>query len=245
MTKRMMTSAVFAGLAAGLIAALLHFAFVQKLILLSEDYETGSLTHFGGAASLQDEAGHNHGGHNHSAQEDGGDHHITPSDLHRNGLTTLFMILVYTGYALVLTAGFALSEHWGRKINPAAGLLWGIAGFATFQLAPAMGLAPDLPGTAAADFSARQIWWLGTVLATGGGLALLAFGQKWWAFALAGALLAAPHVLGAPNLDGYFGMAPPEVAADFAVRVLGAGLLVWAVLGWIAAHFWANAAQRN
>ena len=253
MTKRMVTSAVFAGFAAGLIAVLLHFAFVQKLILLSEQYEAGTLTHFAGGASAHGyegtsaqaevsadddgKAGHDHGAHSHEGS--------TASDFQRNGLTALFMILVYTGYALVLTAGFAAAEMWGRKIGPSEGLLWGIAGFAAFQLAPAMGLAPELPGTVAADITARQIWWWSTVLATGGGIALLAYGRQVWAFGLAGALLAAPHVIGAPQIEGYFGMAPPEVAAAFATRVLGAALVVWAALGWIAGHFWANSARAD
>ena len=253
MTKRMVTSAVFAGFAAGLIAVLLHFAFVQKLILLSEHYEAGTLTHFAGgapqhshdnapaqtegAAEDAGEAGHDHGAHSHGDS--------TASDLQRNGLTALFMILVYTGYGLVLTAGFAAAELWGRKIGPAEGLLWGIAGFAAFQLAPAMGLAPELPGTVAADITARQIWWWSTVLATGCGIALMAYGRQVWAFGLAGTLLAAPHVIGAPQIEGYFGMAPPEVAAAFATRVLGAALVVWAALGWIAGHFWANSARED
>lgn len=249
MTKRMVTSAVFAGFAAGLIAVLLHFAFVQKLILLSEQYEAGTLTHFAGGAPPHShdtaatqaegaaESGHDHGAHSHGAS--------SASDLQRNGLTALFMILVYTGYALVLTAGFAAAELWGRKIGPAEGLLWGIAGFAAFQLAPAMGLAPELPGTVAADITARQIWWWSTVLATGGAIALLAYARQIWAFALAGALLAAPHVIGAPEVQGYFGMAPPEVAAAFSARVLGAALVVWAALGWIAGHFWANSPRES
>lgn len=250
----MVTSAVFAGFAAGLIAVLLHFAFVQKLILLSEQYETGTLTHFAGGGAPYDhdnvstqaegtaegaaEAGHSHDHGAHSQSDS------TASDLQRNGLTALFMILVYTGYALVLTAGFAAAQLLGSKIGPAEGLLWGIAGFVAFQLAPAMGLAPELPGTVAADITARQIWWWSTVLATGGGIALLAYGRQVWAFALAGALLAAPHVIGAPEVKGYFGVAPPEVAAAFATRVLGAALVVWAALGWIAGHFWSNSARE-
>ncbi|MEI2612914.1 MAG: CbtA family protein [Candidatus Promineifilaceae bacterium] len=39
-----------------------------------------------------------------------------------------------------------------------------------FQLAPAFGLPPELPGMAAADLGARQVWWCGTALATGVGI---------------------------------------------------------------------------
>lgn len=231
MTKRMIVSAVFAGVAAGLIAVLLHFAFVQKYILLGEMFETGVMTHFmesGDHATSAVETGHAH-------------HHQTAvGDWQRNGLTALFMLIIYTSYGLLLTAGFAFADSLGRKIGPSEGMLWGIAGFAAFQLAPAMGLAPELPGTIAADLGARQIWWWATVIGTGGGIALLAYGRKTWMFVLAGAILALPHVIGAPEPEGYFGTAPPEVAAAFAARVLGAALVVWACLGWLAGHFWAT-----
>ena len=245
MTKRMVVSAVFAGCAAGLIAVLLHFAFVQKYILLGEDYESGTLMHFQNgsdphsmtevAVTVQltpkttNEADAGHADHHHAA---------AANDWRRNGLTALFMLIVYTSYGLILTAGFALAEGMGRKIGPTEGMLWGIAGFAAFQLAPAMGLAPELPGTIAAEIGARQVWWWGTVIATGAGIALLAYGRKTWMFVLAGALLALPHVIGAPEPQGFFGAAPPEVAAAFATNVLGAALVVWACLGWLAGHFW-------
>ncbi|MDZ4093990.1 MAG: CbtA family protein [Paracoccaceae bacterium] len=249
----MLASALIAGFAAGLLAALLHFAFVQELILLGEQYETGALTHFA-AAPMMDappltgtmtpdptpdstpnstiaDHGHDHASaHTH----DGAD---TPA-LTRNALTVLFAGLVYVAYGLILVAGFGLAEHFGKTTTARTGLLWGIAGFATFQLAPAMGLAPELPGTIAAELGARQFWWWGTVAATGTALALLAYGRGVAPLAVAALLLAAPHVIGAPQPDAFWGAAPPEVAAAFSARVLGAGLAVWAVLGGLAGKLW-------
>lgn len=246
MTKRMIASALFAGVAAGLIAVLLHFAFVQKYILLGEQYESGALTHFTSGSST-----HDHGAAQPAPEaepmaeptaEAGHAHHHEPaaSDWQRNGLTALFMLIIYTSYGLLMTAGFAFADSLGRKIGPSEGMFWGIAGFAAFQLAPAMGLAPELPGTIAADLGARQIWWWSTVFGTGAGIALLAYGRKTWMFVLAGALLALPHVIGAPEIEGFFGTAPPEVAAAFAARVLGTALVVWTCLGWLAGHFWST-----
>ncbi|WP_225025854.1 CbtA family protein [Xinfangfangia pollutisoli] len=244
MFRKMLASAVFAGVAAGLLATLLHFVFVQKSLLLAEEYESGAVSHFQGAAP----AGHDHGAaaepagteaHDHAAH-DHGDAEAEPSDLQRNALTGLFSILVYTGYAMVLVAGFGLAIAYGRRIGAREGLLWGLAGYAAFQLAPALGLAPELPGTAAADLAARQVWWWGTVLATGAGLALLAYGRGPIYVVLALVLLAAPHLIGAPHLDGFAGVAPPELAATFAARVLGVGLAVWAVLGWTAGAIWSK-----
>jgi len=244
MIKHMLTSALFAGFAAALLAALLHFAFVQKYILLGEQYESGELTYFhdttqteslghGAMADTgqpQDNAdGH---AHNHDAAE--------TSTLSRNTLTVLFEVLVYVAYGLIMVAGFGLAEAYGAKITAREGLLWGIAGFVSFQLAPAIGLAPELPGTIAADLTQRQIWWWGTALSTGTGLALLAYGRGYLVWALAVLALAVPHLIGAPLPEGFSGVTPPEVSAMFAARTLGVGLAVWSVLGWLAGHFWSQ-----
>ena len=68
------------------------------------------------------------------------------------------------GFALLLVAA---SEFAGGIANWRQGVLWGLAGFAVFTLAPGLGLPPELPAMPAADLVARQIWWIGTVLATG------------------------------------------------------------------------------
>ncbi len=258
MIQRMLTSAVFAGCVAGLFAALLHFAFVQQYILLGEQYESGAITHFLSGSSVDDTvaipamAGHDplapsagttpvtgHADHDQMAAHD---HGAAAGGLVRNGLTVLFSVLVYCSYAMILLAGFGLAEAAGYKVAAPEGLLWGLAGFAAFQLAPAMGLAPELPGTIAAELSARQLWWWGTVGATASALALIGYGRKPWALVLALGLLAAPHVIGAPQVGAFYGTAPPEVGAMFAARVLGVGLVVWACLGWAAGYFWQRSA---
>lgn len=249
MFQRMLASALFAGGVVGLLAALLHFAFVQDLILLGEKYETGELTHF--AAPAED--GHDHApaptpgtdagaapddGHDDDGHADDGHSHGTGSDLTRNGLTVLFTVLVYVSYAMLLAAGFGLAESMGRRIDLKAGVLWGISGFAAFQLAPAMGLAPELPGSIAADLGDRQVWWWGTALATATALGLLGYGRSLLTAGLAVVLLAAPHVIGAPLPEGYWGQAPTEVGTLYSARTLGTGLAVWAALGGALAWFW-------
>lgn len=239
MIRNMLTSALGAGLVAGILAAILHFAFLQNLILTGEAYESGAVVHFGGIAEAHDHAaaGHDHGteaGHDHSDHE----HGAAAGDLQRNGLTVVFYILTQVSFALLLVAGFGLARIFGHQVTARDGILWGIAGFAALQLAPAMGLPPELPGTAAADLGARQLWWTGTVAATAGGLALLAFGRGTVMALAAVALVALPHVIGAPLPEGYSGVAPPELAGSFATRALGVGLAVWAILGWTAGRLW-------
>lgn len=265
----MLASALFAGAAAGLLAALLHFAFIQQLILLGEEYETGATVHFQGVAApaAQDHGtpepaaeghGHDHGtadGHSHDAAatdhaHDAADAHAADGHSHgegeevsaftRNGLTVLFSGVIYVGYAFLLIAGFALATQFGHRISAREGLIWGIAGYATFQLAPAMGLSPELPGSVAAELAARQVWWAGTAIATAAGLAALAYGRSPLLWVAGLALVAAPHLIGAPLPEGFHGVAPPEVSATFAARTLGVGLAVWAALGWLAGRFWSR-----
>jgi cobalt transporter subunit CbtA len=244
MIQRMLTSALVAGCAAWLLAAVLHFAFVQKYILLGEDYETGAAVHFGGVAPATDDHATEEA-HTHDAADEGHSHDDAgASTTTRNLWTTVFFGLVYVAYAMILVAGFGLARVYDKVITAREGLLWGIAGFAAFQLVPAMGLAPELPGTMAADLGARQVWWWGTAAATAVGLGLLGYGRGLVTTLVAVALLAAPHIIGAPELEGFSGVAPPEVAAAFSARVLGVGLAVWALMGWVAGHVWAGGADK-
>ena len=253
MINRMVTSALFAGFAAGVLAALLHFAFMQKMILLGEDYETGAAVHFAGVANARPEAPAMEGMAVGEVAADGAaapaateDQTVDPdagrgedaSPLKRNAMTALFYTLLYCSYALVLVAGFALAQRWGKRVTALEGLLWGIAGFVAVQLAPAMGLAPELPGVMAAPLADRQVWWAGTVLCSAAALAMLGYGRSLGWLAAAIVLLALPHIVGAPELDGFSGLAPPELAAACAARSLGLGLAAWSLMGWLSGWLW-------
>ena len=253
MINRMVTSALFAGFVAGLFAALLHFAFVQEKILLGEEYETGVAVHFASVAEHDhdmaempaDEAVANGeaaapaatDGHSHQHATEEGEE---PGPVIRNALTVLFHTLLYCSYALILVAGFAMAERFGKRVTAREGLLWGIAGFVAVQLAPAMGLEPELPGTLAAPLLDRQIWWAGTALCSGAALVMLSYGRSLVWVAVAAVLLALPHIIGAPELATFSGVAPPELAASFAARSLGLGLATWSLMGWLAGWFWSG-----
>jgi cobalt transporter subunit CbtA len=152
-----------------------------------------------------------------------------PSEgLQRAGLTALSDLLAGVGFALLLVAGMTLR---GAEPTPAAGLVWGLAGYASVMLAPALGLPPALPGAAVAPLGARQLWWLGTVGATAAGLGLLAFAPR-WIKPIGLALLAAPHAVGAPvpPLDAPE-LLPSALAARYVAAVLVTGAAFWAALG--------------
>lgn len=247
MLKRMLTGALCAGLLAGLLAAALQSLFVQQYIVLAERYESGELVHgqrsdavaepanaAAPAAGQTAVAGNAAPAHGAPDVRDGG------SVLARNGLTAGFAALIYTAYGLLMMAGFALAEQFGRPVTRREGLLWGLAGFAAFQMLPALGLAPTLPGTVSADIGARQIWWWGTALSAVGALALIGYGRGPLAWGVALILLAVPHLVGAPMLGTFNGTAPPEVAGAFAAGTLAVGLAAWTVLGWTGGWFWSR-----
>lgn len=222
MSQKLLTSAVFAGLAAGLIAALLQFAFVIPTLLEGEMFETGVRVHFGPDGSPQSDRG------------------APPlaGDLSRHVMTVGFNIVTYVGFAFLMLAAMAFAEMRGlTRITARQGIVWGLSGFLAIQLAPAIGLPPVLPGTIGPEVAVRQAWWLGTIAASCVGIWIIAFSRG--PLALAGVvLLAVPHVVGAPLLDTYWGVAPPELAAQFVTYSLGAAAAAWAALGFFSAWFW-------
>jgi cobalt transporter subunit CbtA len=214
MTRRIVASALFAGLAAGAVAFLVNAALVLPVLLQGEVYETGALAADGHA-------------------------HVHPEAARaaRLALGFFMSLVIHTGFALVLVAAFAAAARRGVEVDARRGLLWGLAGFAAVQLAPALGLPPELPGSAAADLALRQAWWTATVAATAAGLALALLGRGW--LPLAGlVLIAIPHLWGAPAAPVQPGTAPPELAALFVARALAAGAIAWAALGLASGFFW-------
>lgn len=148
--------------------------------------------------------------------------------LTRAALTWTTTTLTTVGFAFLLAGLFAVT---GRDVDGREGLLWGLAGFAAFTLAPSFGLPPELPGSIAADLASRQIWWIGTAVATLVGLGLLAFMRDYRAVIGGIVLLMAPHIIGAPHPYDRTGVVPAELAALFASRSLCVNALLWILLG--------------
>ncbi len=225
MFSRILTSALFAGAAAGLIAALLQLVFVQPVLLHAELYESGQLVHFGGAAVS-------------SAQDIPGFQPL------RDGLSILFNMLTYTGFAFVLVAAMSLAERRGHQITSRSGLFWGLAGFVAFHFAPGFSLPPEVPGVAAADVAQRQVWWIATITAAAIAMWLIAYGRNWTAWGAAIVLLVMPHLIGAPEPEAFAGPVPPELGALFATRAFGVAIAGWIALGSFATYFWQREGER-
>ncbi len=226
MIQRFVISALFAGALAGLIAGILQLIFVQPVLLHAELYEGGDLVHFGADPV--------------SAHPD-----LPGFDPVRDGLSLVFTMLTYTGYALMMIAAMSLAEDRGAQIDARTGILWGIAGFVAFHFAPGLTLAPEVPGVAAADVAARQVWWFATVAAAAVAMWLIGFGKGWAAWGVAVILLMAPHVIGAPEPDTFTGPVPTEIGALFAARAFGVGMAAWVLLGCFAGYFWRTESARE
>jgi cobalt transporter subunit CbtA len=163
----------------------------------------------------------------------------------RSASTLLFNVLAGIGFGLLLAAAYNLRARAGLR----AGALWGLGGFIAFYLAPALGLPPSLPGTELAGLGARQAWWLGTAAATATGLALLVFGRRLWSRGCGLALLALPHLAGAPQPDVAAAGPPPDLVQAFALWSAAANALFWLVLGavsgWLFQRFTAASADQG
>jgi len=218
--RRVLFAGILAGLVAGLLFSVVQAAKLTPLILAAEVFET---------PAPHDHAAADHAAADHAAISEG------PSDrLRRGALTVIANLLVAIGFGLILAGGFALRQVWsGTLPDGATGLLWGAIGFAACAAAPALSLPPELPGSVAADLAARQAWWLATALATGLGLAALAYARP-AIWRIAGvALLLLPHLIGAPSAPaGEEATVPAELAARFAAGSLVMAALFWAALGW-------------
>jgi cobalt transporter subunit CbtA len=125
----------------------------------------------------------------------------------------------------------AVSLLIGLPITRRNGILWGLCGFLAVTLAPAVGLPPELPGMAAADLFARQVWWVGTIAATAAGIYLIATQSRLWTLGLAAVLIIAPHVIGAPVAPHGEGIVPAELVARFVANSIAANAIFWCIIG--------------
>lgn len=240
--------AAIAGLCGGLALSAMQMVSTTDLILQAEVFEEQASeaapadhthSHDAGAAiEATSDADEPAGSAATVATAEAAHHHDAdawePSEgFERNAFTVAANIVTGIGFALLLVA---ISEFAGGIGNWRHGLVWGFAGFATFTLAPGLGLAPELPGMPAADLVARQAWWISTVVATGAGLALIAFGRSAILGVLGIALLVAPHVIGAPQPESHASDVPADLHHAFVVGVTLSNLVFWSVLG-IATSF--------
>jgi cobalt transporter subunit CbtA len=223
--RNIVVVAALAGGIAGLGMTIAQQLSTVPLILKAEVYEEQSAVpvHEHGDAAAQAGA-HEHG--------DGG---WAPADgFERTAFSVLANIVTGIGFALLLVAA---SELFGGIRGWRQGVFWGLAGFATFTLAPGLGLPPELPAMPAAELGARQLWWVATALCTATALGLLVYQRSLVAVLAAIALLVTPHLIGAPQPASFETAIPEGLHHSFVVAVVLTTLLFWVLLGGLAGLF--------
>jgi cobalt transporter subunit CbtA len=226
MIMRILKAALVAGFVAGLATAVLQHFTTTPLILQAEVFESGDAAAVGGERLVLvhgDADGHDAG------------HGDETGVLGRTATTSIVTIGTAFGFALVLLSAMVLA---GAEITPRSGLLWGVAGFVATGLAPSLGLSPELPGAAAADLIGRQYWWMGTAAATAAALWLALRVSSPIAIGAAVVLALLPHVIGAPQADGFASAAPAELSAEFAAASLVVQAVLWSLSGAVAGYVW-------
>jgi cobalt transporter subunit CbtA len=235
-----LTVALLAGIGAGVVNWAVHMFGTTPLILDAEVYENAGAAEEPAVAATAEATVDTHAEgtaeHVHDAEA------WEPADGWERNLFTLGAdVVTGVGFAFLLTAAIVF---FGKGADWRRGLLWGLAGFACFTLAPSLGLPPELPGTEAAPLLDRQLWWIGTAVATGAGLFAAARLRNVYGYAIAVVLIAAPHVIGAPQPETPGGLAPEELEHKFILVAIATSLVFWLVLGVLTGAFFKRYANE-
>jgi cobalt transporter subunit CbtA len=233
MLKNLILSAAAAGVAAGLLTAVIQHVTTTPIIIEAEKYEGGAASHghSAGAPVIADVA---IAGAPERAAVD--EEEWAPADgFERTFYTSLSTTVIGVGFGLALLGAMAVA---GVSINARSGLAFGIAGFIAVALAPSLGLPPEIPGSGAAELGSRQSWWFFAVGATALGIGGLLLTANTWLQVGGLALIALPHIVGAPHAHDYVSTAPAELAGHFVATSLAVTAIFWAVLGYASGAFY-------
>lgn len=241
--KRIITAAALAGVLAGLTLTVVQKIQVSPIISKAEVYEEAAAAAAVSAAAVAPSHAENTPNeftHTHTPEQAHEHEHAPdawqPADgMERTAFTVLANTSLAVGFGLLLGAGLCLRSDAGGWRS---GLLWGLAGYAVFFVAPSLGLPPEVPGTEAAPLADRQLWWLGTVVATTGGLSLLIFTRNWKLKLFGALLLIVPHLIGAPQPEVHASAAPAELAQAFIQATTIANAVFWLALGGLMGLFY-------
>ena len=219
MLYRLLITGLISGVVAGAVATIFHFFMVQPLILKAEKYEIQSLV----VATSEEPSLSNT--HETQALGDG---------ILRSTFTFIANVIVGIAFGILLATGLTL---YGRTIGWIEGIGWGVSGFLAFSLLPALGLPPEVPGSATAELFPRQVWWLSTAFSSAIGIALIVFNSQYLWKAAGITALFVPHLIGAPKPNpGDVGSVPPELAAHFVVNTLFFTAVMWLILGIVSSY---------
>lgn len=213
MLMRILAGGLIGGVAGGIVVGAVEAVTAVPLILHAEEFEVQDV-----ASAAQVLLAHAHATDAAGHGEEGG--------AMRLFLTFLATIAAAVGYMWML---LAVMHARGTQVTVATIIPFAVAGFFATGLAPALGLPPELPGASAAALELRQIWWVGTAVATAVGLSAMFFGRTLPWVAAGVVLIVLPHLIGAPHPHEMESRVPAELAAGFASTSLVIQALIWIV----------------
>jgi len=234
--RRIASVVLLAGALAGLLLTAVQQLQVSKIILQAEVYEEAAAAkaheQAHAAVPAATVAGAPAAAHEHEHE---GEEWEPANGVERTAYTVLANISMAIGFGLFLAAAIVVS---GRQVTWRSGLLWGVAGYLVFFVAPSLGLPPEVPGTMAAPLHARQLWWVMTAGMTAVGLGLGVYARHWALKLLGLVLLVVPHLIGAPHPAIHGSAAPEQLAQAFIHATALANGLFWLTLGGLTGYFY-------
>lgn len=262
--KRIVATATLSGVLTGLLLTAVQQLQIKPIISQAEvfeqaaenasvaiDTQTHIAEHHDSAQHITTEMGehtHSYGQENEAMQHE---HHANawqPIDgVERTVYTALANVSLAIGFGLFLTVAYnwrqSSSQHTKNSANDKmdgwrVGLLWGLAGYLVFFVAPSLGLPPELPSSQSAPLHDRQLWWLFTVLVSANGLYLLVFNLQ-LAFKILGlVLMVTPYIVGAPEPLAHESSSLEALASAFIQATAIANALLWLTLGALMGYFY-------
>lgn len=253
MTIRVLLAAIAAGLAAGFLMTPVQATKVVPIIMQAEAYETAGHDHETAKADHIHDDGSAHMADHQLAADAAAPAHVhgqaaAPAGAEEQLLlgrffnTLIANLVTGAGFGLLL-AGVSLAA--GVRVTFLTGLAWGFGGWLCVQLLPALGLPPELPGFPHVDVTARQIWWVATVMASIAGFWFVFLYKSQWFRALGMIVLIAPHAYGAPQPVNMSSRVPAYLASQYATGSLATTLFFWLVLGLALGWLWDRMPQES
>lgn len=214
MLRKLLIPGILSGLIAAVLLTIVQQNYVVPLILQAETYETQS--------SEQSHSNHSHNDTQEEQQE-----WAPENGTERTFFTLMTNTLLGIGFSLLIITLMTATEYSGWQ----SGLVWGLAGFCVFCLAPGLGLPPELPGAVQVELEHRQLWWAATVISTAIGLSLL-FLNPAFTFRIVGILfIIAPHFFISTITIETISPVPKDLSNSFIIASSVANILFWSAIG--------------
>ena len=212
MFKNLLLVGLLAGVMSGSFLTLLQAVIVIPLIHEAEQYERQ-------LPVMGSETGQH--------ERDGPGREWEPANgWERFAFTWLANVSIAAGFGLMMAGIMSLHppKSWTQAV------LFGVAGYYAFFLAPAFLLPPELPGSDSSHLQSRQVIWLYTVVVSLVSMALVSFSTRPWLRLLGLVSLASPFLLFTQEDVRYSVPVPSELIEQFTRMTAVTNALLWATI---------------